>query len=86
MNIQKWEYRLAWIDIHMSPVLAMARWGTRVPGEKKPRAGMGEVEGYINEFGEQGWELTGVVNGSDKDGVMTRAVLFFRRPKHEQDR
>ncbi len=78
--MQKWEYRIAWIDIHMSPVLQMARWGVRIPGEKKPRQGMAEVESYINEIGLDGWELTGTVNGSDKDGVMTRSVLFFKRP------
>ena len=82
--MQKWEYRIAWIDIHMSPVLQMARWGVRVPGEKKPRQGMAEVENYINEIGLDGWELTGTVNGTDKDGIMTRAVLFFKRPLQDK--
>ena len=80
--MQKWEYRIAWIDIHMSPVLQMARWGVRVPGEKKPRQGMAEVENYINEIGLDGWELTGTVNGSDKDGIMTRGVLYLPGPRH----
>ena len=76
----KWEYKVTWLDIHMSPVLAMARWGVRVAGEKKPRPGMDEVEKYICEFGLQGWELVSMVNGSDKDGIITRAVLVFKRP------
>ena len=82
--MQKWKYRIAWIDIHMSPVLQMARWGVRVPGEKKPRQGVAEVENYINEIGADGWELTGTVNGSDKDGIMTRSVLFFKRPLQDK--
>ena len=83
--MQNWEYRLAWIDVHMSPVLQMARWGVRVPGERKQRTGMSEVERYLCEFGAQGWELVNVINGSDKDGIMTRAVLFFKRPKASED-
>ena len=56
-----------------------------MPGERKQRTGMSEVERYLCEFGAQGWELVNVINGSDKDGIMTRAVLFFKRPKATED-
>lgn len=79
--MQKWEYKIAWIDIHMSPVLAMARWGVTVEGEKKKRETQAEVENYLNQLGADGWELVTMVNGTDSAGIITRAVLTFKRPK-----
>lgn len=76
----KWEYKFVWIDIHMSPVLLMARWGVQVPGEKKARNTMDDVEKYASELGAQGWELVSVINGSNRDGIITKGVLFFKRP------
>ena len=82
--MQKWEYKFLWIDIHMSPVLTMARWGVNYPGEKRQRQGMEKVEEYVCELGGQGWELVSVIDGTDHAGVITRAVLFFKRPATEQ--
>lgn len=80
----KWEYKFVWIDIHMSPVLSMARWGVEVPGEKKARQGIQGVEQYTTELGIQGWELVSVINGTNKDGIIGKAVMFLKRPV-EQD-
>jgi hypothetical protein len=77
--VQQWEYKIVWIDIHMSPVLTMARWGVAVPGEKKRRETQAEVEKYLDQLGVEGWELVSTVNGTDAAGIITRAVLFFKR-------
>lgn len=79
----KWEYKFLQIDIHMSPVLKMARWGVQVPGEKKARNTMEGVEAYVNDLGKEGWELVSTVSGSDHSGIITKAVLFFKRPLPE---
>ncbi len=79
----KWEYKFLQIDIHMSPVLKMARWGVQVPGEKKARDTMEGVEAYVNDLGQEGWELVTAVSGSDHSGIITKAVLFFKRPLPE---
>ncbi|MEO0082178.1 MAG: DUF4177 domain-containing protein [candidate division WOR-3 bacterium] len=78
--MKKWEYKFVWIDIHMSPVLLMARWGVQVPGESKARSSMEGVEQYVTELGAQGWELVSVINGTNQDGIITKAILFFKRP------
>jgi len=79
----KWEYKLIWIDIHMSPVLSMARWGVQVQGEKKARGTMEGVEQYATELGAQGWELVTVINGTNQDGIIGKAVMFFKRPMEQ---
>ncbi len=76
----RWEYRFQQIDINISPILKMARWGVDVPGEKKPRTTMEGVVDYVNTLGAEGWELVTAVAGSEQTGIITRAVLFFRRP------
>ncbi len=76
----QWEYKLVWIDVHMNPVLLMARWGVHVPGEKKPRNTQEGVEQYLCQLGAEGWELVSVINGSNRDGIITKAILFFKRP------
>ncbi len=76
----KWEYRFLEIEIHLSPVLKMARWGVQVSGERRPRDGMESVESYVAELGAEGWELVSVVSGSNRDGTITKAVMFFKRP------
>jgi hypothetical protein len=76
----KWEYKFVQIDVNLSPILKLARWGVAVPGEKKPRDTMEGVEKYITELGAQGWELAGTINGSEHTGVITRAILFLKRP------
>ncbi len=76
----KWEYALFNIDIHMSPVLKMSRWGVEVPGEKKPRNTREGVEDYLCDYGAEGWELVGVSTGSNRDGIISKAVLYFKRP------
>lgn len=81
----KWEYKFLQIDINLSPILKMARWGVQVPGEKKPRDTMEGVEAYVNDLGREGWELVATVNGSEHSGIITRAVLFFKRPLVEQE-
>jgi hypothetical protein len=64
----KWEYKFLQIDVNLSPILKLARWGVQVPGEKKMRETM------------EGWELAGVMNGSEHTGIITRAILLFKRP------
>jgi len=76
----KWEYRFVHIGINMSPVLRMARWGVQVPGEQKERNTMEGVEAYINDVGAEGWELVSVISGSERSGIITKAILFFKRP------
>lgn len=76
----KWEYKFVQIDINLSPILRLARWGVQVPGEKKPRDSMDAVERYTTELGSQGWELLHIVNGSEQTGIITRAIMFFKRP------
>lgn len=76
----QWEYKFVWIDVHMNPVLLMARWGVQVPGEKKPRNTLESVEQYICQLGSEGWELVSVINGTNTDGIITKAILFFKRP------
>mgnify|MGYP005831294551 CR=1 FL=1 len=81
----KWEYKFLQIDINLSPILKMARWGVQVPGEKKARDTMAGVEAYVNDLGREGWELVTAVNGSEHSGIITRAVLFFKRPRVEEE-
>ena len=66
--VTKWEYKFLEIEIHLSPVLKMARWGVQVPGERRPRDGMSSVESYVGELGADGWELVNVASGSNRDG------------------
>jgi hypothetical protein len=76
----KWEYKFVMIDVNLSPILRLARWGVTVPGEKKARDTMEGVEKYITELGAEGWELVSVMNGSEHTGIITRAILFLKRP------
>ncbi len=76
----KWEYKFVQIDVNLSPILKLARWGVLVPGEKKPRDTMEGVEKYITELGAEGWELVATINGSEHTGIITRAILFMKRP------
>jgi hypothetical protein len=78
--VTNWEYKFVWIDIHMSPVLLMARWGVQVPGEKKARNTMEGVQQYVCDLGAQGWEMVSVMNGANRDGIITKGILFFKRP------
>ncbi len=78
--MQQWEYKFVQIDINLSPILKLARWGVQVPGEKKARDTMEGVERYATELGAQGWELAAIVSGSEQTGIITRAVMFFKRP------
>ncbi len=75
----RWEYKFVQIDINLSPILRLARWGVQVAGEKKARETMENVEKYITELGAEGWELVAVVNGSEHTGIITRAILFLKR-------
>ena len=81
--MQKWEYKFIQIDVNLSPILRLARWGVQVPGEKKARDGMEAVEKYATEQGALGWELVTVINGTETTGIITRAILFFKRPAAE---
>lgn len=76
----KWEYKFVWIDVNLSPILTLARWGVLVPGERKARNTMEGVESYISQLGGEGWELVTVINGTSHDGNITRAILFMKRP------
>lgn len=77
----RWEYRMVTVEIHLSPVLTMARMGMQRPGDKRPRPGQEEIEKYLNELGMEGWEIAGVASGSDSNGTITKVVLFMKRPK-----
>jgi hypothetical protein len=76
----KYEYKFVQIDINLSPILKMARWGVQVPGEKKARETMEGVEAYACELGREGWDLVAAINGTERTGIITRAIMFFRRP------
>lgn len=81
--MSEWEYKFLQIDINLSPILRLARWGVQVPGEPKPRDTMDGVEAYVNDLGREGWELVTVINGSERSGIITRAIMFFRRPRQK---
>lgn len=76
----RWEYKFVQIDINLSPILRLARWGVQVAGEKKPRETMENVEKYMSELGAEGWEVVTVVSGSEQTGIITRAIVFLKRP------
>jgi hypothetical protein len=76
----RWEHKFVMVDVNLSPILKLARWGVTVPGEKKARDTMEGVEKYINELGAEGWELVATINGSEHTGIITRAILFMKRP------
>ncbi len=76
----KWEYKFVRIDVNLSPILNLARWGVVVPGEKKARDTMEGVQDYVTSLGAEGWELVTVINGSEHTGIITRAILFMKRP------
>jgi hypothetical protein len=69
------------VEIHLSPVLTMARMGMQRPGDKRPRPGQEEIEKYMSELGAEGWELSGTANGTDTSGTITKVVLFMKRPR-----
>lgn len=74
----KWEYKMQIIECHLSPILQMARWTVVTP--EGPLKDFENVAAYINKLGEESWELVSAVNGTDHNGVITKALLFFRRP------
>ncbi len=76
----RWEYKFVQIDVNLSPILKLARWGVNVPGESKPRGTMEAVQDYVSQLGAEGWELVTVINGSEHTGIITRAILFLKRP------
>jgi len=78
--MNRYEYKFVQIDVNLSPILRMARWGVQVPGEKKPRETMEGVEAYACELGREGWDLVAVINGTETTGIITRAIMFFQRP------
>ncbi len=76
----KWEYKMQVIECHLSPILHMARWVVTTPeGSLKD---FENVQAYINRLGEESWELVSAINGTDHNGVITKALLFFRRPRN----
>ena len=76
----KWEYKFVMIDVNLSPILRLARWGVTVPGEKKARDTMEGVQDYITSLGAEGWELVSTISGSEHTGIITRAILLLKRP------
>lgn len=78
--MQKWEYKFVQIDVNLSPILKLARWGVQVPGEKKARDTMEGVQEYASQLGGEGWELVTSFSGSEHTGIITRAILLFKRP------
>jgi hypothetical protein len=76
----KWEYKFVMIDVNLSPILKLARWGVTVPGEKKARDTMEGVQDYITSLGAEGWELVSTMSGSEHTGIITRGILILKRP------
>jgi hypothetical protein len=76
----KWEYKFVMIDVNLSPILRLARWGVTVPGEKKARDTMEGVQDYITSLGAEGWEMVSTLSGSEHTGIITRAILILKRP------
>jgi len=76
----KWEYKFVQIDVNLSPILKLARWGVQVPGEKKARDTMEGVQDYITMLGAEGWEMVSGFSGSEHTGIITRAILILKRP------
>ena len=76
----KWEYKFVRIDVNLSPILNLARWGVTVPGEKKARDTMEGVQDYITSLGAEGWELVSTMTGNEHTGIITRAILILKRP------
>lgn len=75
----KWQYKMQVVECHLSPILHMARWVVDTPeGQIKE---FQNVEAYINKLGEEKWELVSAINGTDQNGVITKALLFLRRPR-----
>lgn len=64
--MQKWEY--IWVIVPHS-------LGKMKVGGQKVRA-----HDYVNELGEEGWELVGVEQGLPGAGISSY-ILFFKRPK-----
>jgi hypothetical protein len=64
--IQRWEY--LWV------VIPNSLGKMKVAGEKV------EAIDYVNQLGEQGWELVSVEQGFPGSGL-SDYILFFKRPK-----
>ncbi|NIM94456.1 MAG: DUF4177 domain-containing protein [Anaerolineales bacterium] len=67
--MQKWEYR--WI------ILPHSLGRMKAAGRKV------ESSDYVNELGDQGWELLGIEQGLPGGGIISEYILFFKRPKGE---
>jgi len=77
--MQRWEYLTINFGIHLSAILKIARWELEVDG--KLLKGEEETIRYMNTLGDQGWELISSLTGADNNGNITKAVMFFKRPK-----
>lgn len=64
--IQRWEY--LWV------VIPNSLGKMKLAGEKV------EAIDYVNQLGEQGWELVSVEQGFPGSGL-SDYILFFKRPK-----
>uniref|UniRef100_A0A7V4CII0 DUF4177 domain-containing protein n=1 Tax=candidate division WOR-3 bacterium TaxID=2052148 RepID=A0A7V4CII0_UNCW3 len=79
-NKKKWEYKIKVLEVHSHPILALGRW--QIEGDdKKIIKEFPNVEKYINQLGEEGWELVGTAPGSDSQGTITKVLLIFKREK-----
>ena len=61
----KWEYKTA-------PL--------KTTGWIKSEMDMAEIDSKLNEFGSEGWELTGVAPLAGEGGKTTEVVFLFKRP------
>ncbi len=77
---KKFEYKIQILEVHLSPILSLARWQI-TDEEGKRLKEFNEISEYINHLGEEGWELVAGVGGSDQHGLITKVLMFFKREK-----
>ena len=64
--MQKWEYTWIFVPHNL--------------GKMKVNKEKIAAHAYVNQLGEQGWELVGIEQGFPGSGI-SDYILFFKRPK-----
>jgi hypothetical protein len=77
--MEKWEYMTVNFGINLSAILKIARWELEV--DKTQIRGEDKVLAYLNQLGDEGWELVSTSSGADSHGNITKLIMFFKRPK-----